>query len=53
MNEQVDPSKVIESLSNQIAAMARDIAILQALTSQQRETIAKLEENPTSVLDKQ
>ena len=52
MNEQVDPNAVIESLSNQVASMARDIAILQALTAQQRETITKLEEMPTSVLDK-
>lgn len=52
MNEQVDPSAVIESLGNQVASMARDIAILQALNSQFRAKIAELE-TPTVVLDNQ
>jgi hypothetical protein len=52
MNEQVDPSAVIESLSNQIASMSRDIAILQALNAQFRTKLAELE-SPTAVLDNQ
>ena len=52
MNEQVDPNAVIESLSNQVAAMSRDIAILQALNGQLRTKIAELE-SPTAVLDNQ
>lgn len=43
MNEvNVDPNAVIESLSQQVAAQARDIAILNAMVNQLRAEIASL-----------
>lgn len=45
-NEQINPQLVIESLSNQVAAMARDIAVLQAVNAQLRSRI----ENTTNGL---
>ena len=50
-NEQVNPQLVIESLSNQVAAMSRDIAILQAINSQLRMRIEEQEKTPKVVLD--
>jgi hypothetical protein len=44
----VDPNMIIESLSNQVAAMSRDIAILQAINSQLRTQISEIQQ---SVLD--
>jgi cell division protein FtsB len=41
-NEQVNPQLVIESLSNQVAAMSRDIAVLQAINAQLRAHIEKI-----------
>ena len=40
----VDPNMIIESLSNQVASMSRDIAILQAVNSQLRTHIAELQQ---------
>lgn len=46
----VDPNMIIESMSNQVAAMSRDIAILQAINSQLRTQIAEIQQ---PVLDNQ
>lgn len=38
----VEPNKVISYLSQQVSAMSRDIAILNAMVEQQKEEIAGL-----------
>lgn len=49
-NEQINPQLVIESLSNQVASMARDIAVLQAINAQLR---ASLNSNTQEVVEQQ
>jgi uncharacterized coiled-coil protein SlyX len=41
----VDPNAVIESLSQQVAAQARDIAILNAMVSQLRKALQEASVN--------
>lgn len=50
-NEQINPQLVIDSLSNQVASMARDIAMLQALNAQLRTKLAEQEKTSQPVLD--
>lgn len=52
-NEQINPQLVIESLSNQIAGLSKDIAILQAVNAQLRMKLDAANNPPQVVAEEQ